>query len=112
MKKSKQINIVFLSALAISLLPACEEGGEVKHCVDETDKVVEEHNCTTTSGTPPIMPHYRWYYGGNTILSPGTRVVGGSYTPAPGKSYSPPSTISRGGFGATGGHVGSTGGGE
>lgn len=116
MKRSKAVYLFILPAIA---LMACEDTpsatparDEVKHCVDENGSVVEELNCDIDAAAPEqkdaSAPHtttvyrYRWYYGGNMVLSPGTRVSGGSFEPSIGRSYSSPSTISRGGFGGIG----------
>jgi len=106
---------------------ACEQSKteEIKHCVDENGVVQDESNCNNVptqhpDGGPvdPAHPHgggghFFWYYGGSSSpVSPGGRVTGGSYSPSPGRSYSPPS-VTRGGFGSTGaGHGSGTGGGS
>lgn len=119
-----------LAALAAA---ACDEQQtELKHCVDENGVVQDESNCTNQDGGTPVSGnpthpgstgggHFFWYYGGSsTPVTRGTRITGGSYTPSPGRSYSPPSvhgggsgpSIGRGGFGGTGaGHAGGGGGG-
>jgi hypothetical protein len=133
MKRSKTVTLTILGVITAHILAGCDEKTEeAKHCVDDTDTVVDESNCgefdaggleqaQDDAGKPMVdnvghpvyvhhggggfifIPHTRWYYGGGggTVYSPGTRVSGGSYTPTPGRSYSPPSTISRGGFGSS-----------
>lgn len=132
MKRSKTVTLTILGVIATHILAGCDKSEEVKHCVDDSDTVVDESNCgefdagglvqaQDDAGKPMIdnvghpvyvhsgggfifVPHTRWYYGGGggTVYSPGTRISGGSYSPAPGRSYSAPSTISRGGFGSSG----------
>jgi hypothetical protein len=103
MKRSVNVTLTILTAIALS---ACDDQ-DTKHCVDENGVVQDETNCNpigSDGGVNPVYhPGFRWYYGGNSggIWTPGTRVSGGSYTPAPHVDYSPPS-IGRGGFGGTG----------
>lgn len=124
MRKSRCVTLTILAAFAAS---ACDDSvGDVKHCVDENGVVQAEALCDPPDGgdsdasvqTPVYdehgvvthyvyvpRTHFHWYYmsgGGSRIYSPGSRVSGGSYTPSVGRSYSPPSSISRGGFGGTG----------
>lgn len=111
-----------------SQAPAPNPNEDLKHCVDENGVVQDEEKCKDAPEAHPMGPdggpiashpssggggHFFWYYGGTggRTVSPGTRVGGGSYTPSPGKAYSPPS-IGRGGFGSTGAGHGSTGGGS
>lgn len=113
MRKTKCITLTLLTTLAASL-SGCNESEEIKHCVDKDGVVVDENECNNpvastphVNGTPFIAPH--WYYGGGytTPLVRGSRPIGGSYSPAPGKAYAPPSVgISRGGFGSAGKGVG------
>lgn len=130
LRRTKSITLTILTAIAAS---ACDEtpkppppDPEVKHCVDENGVVQDEEKCNTSPESHPMGPdggpisshpssggggHFFWYYGGSGgVVSPGGRVSGGSYSPSPGKAYSPPSTITRGGFGSTG--AGHAGGGE
>jgi len=108
MKHSKTINLIFINALAASIL-GCSSSEEVKHCVDENGVVIDESNCD--QGNPHYSPHFRWYYGGG-LFNRGSRVSGGGYHPLSGHSYSSPShgssSITRGGFGSLG-HVSSGG---
>lgn len=113
MRRSATITLTILTGIALA---ACDEPQEeIKHCVDENGVVQDEAVCADAGAegpTGPIDPqhphvgstHFFWYYGGGyrAPLTPGTRVTGGSYTPSPGRVYSPPSTITRGGFGSTG----------
>jgi hypothetical protein len=121
LRRTKNISLIILTSIAAA---ACDEtpppNTDIKHCVDENGVVQDESNCQAIpedAGTHDPQhphsssPHFFWYYGGGGgVVSPGTRVTGGSFSPSPGKAYSPPSTITRGGFGATG--AGHAGGGE
>ena len=123
MKKSNLVSLILISSL-VPIITSCEPSNEdVKHCVDENDVVVPEEECakqeqinverTNDAGvqyddagvaiTPAVANHsrFRWYYGGLTVHPRGTKISGGSHTPIIGKSYSSPSTISRGGFGSS-----------
>src|SRR5258708_22303266 len=117
MKKSKIITLGILALTAI----ACDDNNnteEVRHCLDADGVVVDESLCASDDGGVSSNPlnHsviiHRWYYGGSRVYTPGTRIIinsGGGWAPSPGHSYSTPSTIGKGGFGATG--HGATGGG-
>lgn len=117
LRRTTGITITMLAALAAA---ACDETqAELKHCVDENGVVQDESNCANLDGGAPDPQHpgttggghFFWYYGGSsTPVARGTRVSGGSYTPSTGHSYSPPSTIGRGGFGGTGETFGGGGG--
>jgi hypothetical protein len=122
MKKSRLITLGILAATAM----ACDDDNtseEVQHCVDADGVVVDEALCNPDAGAainqdPNVPQHpviiYRWYYGGSRVYTPGSRIIinsGGGWAPSPGHSYSAPSTIGKGGFGATG-HGAAGGGGE
>lgn len=78
----------------------------MQRCVDEHNNVVDESFCKNLPNQPQqrsdghggflFLPIYRYYYGGIGSYNTGTHVDGGSFTPAPGRSYS---TTVRGGFG-------------
>ena len=86
------------------------DGGEVDDAgnpvfVEPAPPPNDDH--TGSYGPPaPRFYMYRWYYGGTNVISPGTRVGGGSYSPRVGISYGSPSVISRGGFGSIGRGIG------
>ena len=120
MKKSKIITLGILALTAI----ACDDNisEEAQHYVNADGIVVDEALCNPDAGATinqdPNVLHpaiiYRWYYGGSRVYTPGTRIIinsGGGWAPSPGHSYSTPSTIGKGGFGATG-HGATGGGGE
>ena len=127
MKRSLQVSAPLLAAAALTVLGGCRKP-EMKRCVDENNKVVDESFCKnqqglqgngsgTTSGSRGgggvMFFPYRYYYGGGGGYGLGSRVYGGSTSPLAGHSYS--SSTSRGGFGSThggegGGHGGGSGG--
>jgi hypothetical protein len=103
MKRSTQVTAPLLAATALSLLTGCHR--EMQRCVDEHNNVVDDSFCQNQpaqqqrpdghGGFIPFYP-YRFYYGGWGGYGLGTQVGGGSYTPAPGASYT-----TRGGFGSS-----------
>jgi hypothetical protein len=114
MKRSTQVAAPLLAAAALSFLTGCNK--QMQRCVDEHNNVVDDSFCKNQpnarqrpdghGGFIPFFP-YRYYYGGWGGYGLGTQVGGGSYTPAPGASYT-----TRGGFGssfAEGGSAGSEG---
>jgi hypothetical protein len=134
MKRSTQVAAPLLAAAALSLLAGCQKP-EMQRCVDENNKVVDDHFCANLSnqqaqqrpdghgGFFPIFLPYRYYYGGFGGYGLGSTVGGGSYSPATGRSYANRSGVTtRGGFGSSfseggshssggesGGHGGSAG---
>lgn len=106
MKRSNKVDLTIVTLLAASFTAGCNDGfdyNNIKHCVDENGVVVPDAQCNNVGGGSN-MGHvpFRWYYGGGRVFTPGTRVTGGSYVPAPGRTYSAPSTVTRSGFGSTG----------
>ena len=103
MKRSTQVTAPLLAATALSLLTGCHR--EMQRCVDEHNDVVDDSFCQNQpaqqqrpdghGGFIPFYP-YRFYYGGWGGYGLGTQVGGGSFTPAPGASYT-----TRGGFGSS-----------
>lgn len=119
MKRSTQVAAPLLAAAALSMLVGCKKA-EMQRCVDENNKVVDDSFCHQTGqqqrpdghgGFVFIPMPYHYYYGGWGGYGLGSIVGGGSYTPAPGVSYS---TTTRGGFGRSfgGGNGGGEGAGE
>jgi hypothetical protein len=117
MKRSTQVGAPLLAAAAMAMLAGCKSP-EMQRCVDENNKVVDDSLCHQTGQQQRPDGHggfifvpmpYHYYYGGYGGFAPGSVVGGGSYTPAPGHTYS---STSRGGFGSSfsGGH--GEGGGE
>jgi hypothetical protein len=123
MKRSTQVVTPLLAATALALLTGCRQP-DMQRCVDENNKVVDDKLCQQQGQQPQqrpdghgsflFVPIYHYYYGGYGGYGLGTTVVGGSYTPIPGRTYS---TTTRGGFGSSfgggegegGGHGGGAG---
>jgi hypothetical protein len=117
MKRSSQVAAPLLAAAAVALLSGCREP-QMQRCVDENNRVVEDHFChdqkdqQQSNSTFHASP-FHYYYGGFGSYSPGTVVNGGSSTPVSGVSYS----TTRVGFGSSfgggegegGGHGGGAG---
>jgi hypothetical protein len=106
MKRSTQVTAPLLAAAALSLLTGCRKP-EMQRCVDEHNNVVDDSFCKNQPNQPqqspdghggfiPVIIPYRYYYGGYGGFGLGTQVGGGSFTPAPGRSYT-----TRGGFGSS-----------
>lgn len=127
MKRSLNVSAPLLAATALTLLSGCRRP-EMKRCVDENNKVVDESFCKNAPGLQGnsqgngnngyrggggvMFFPYRYYYGGGGGYGLGSSVFGGSTAPIAGHSYS--SSTTRGGFGSThsgaseaGGHGGS-----
>lgn len=121
MKRSLQVSAPLLAATALTLLSGCRQP-EMKRCVDENNKVVDESFCKNAPGLQGngqsngnngyrgglgggmMFFPYRYYYGGGGGYGLGSSVFGGSITPLAGHSYS--SSTTRGGFGSTHGGSG------
>lgn len=121
MKKSREIRLTLLHALAASAIAAgCgsrqQEPAGWQACVDANGTVADDRRCQDEPGaTHPVgyVPLYRWYYyrpyGGDlffNVPSIGQRVpAGGSYSLSPfgGVAHSGrvSGSVSRGGFGST-----------
>jgi hypothetical protein len=94
-KKSARVSLGLVAAVAASLV-ACGTS-EPMRCVDQSDRVVDDGQCGSATGTVASY-HYRyhWYYGGRGLRL-GEMASGGSHTPRSGASYH--SSTTRGGFG-------------
>lgn len=102
MRKTTSIHLSFVLAVA-GALTACEKT-EVRRCVDNQNRVVEDTNCANQQAGPTFHPIYFWHYGGVSGPSRGDTVVGGSRMATPGaRAVSP---VSRGGFGSIGAGAG------
>jgi len=105
MKRSTQVAAPLLAAAAMAMLVGCHKR-EMQRCVDENNKVVDDSFCHQQGEQRPdghggfifVPMPYHYYYGGYGGYGLGSVVGGGSYTPAPGVSYS---TTTRGGFGSS-----------
>jgi hypothetical protein len=102
MKRSTQVATPLLAATALALLTGCREP-QMKRCVDENNKVVDQSFCQDQNQNQPQnnsighIPGFHFYYGGSGSFDPGTIATGGSLMPASGVSYS----TTRGGFGSS-----------
>jgi hypothetical protein len=85
MRKSKEVPIAILAALAV-FTAGCHDP-ETRNCVDAQGRIVPDGDCQT--GSTPMAYHY--VYGGSSGGHIGDMVIGGSNTPSDG--------VSRGGFG-------------
>ena len=88
MRKSKEVQLTLLAAIALSMT-ACQD--EHRNCVDGHNRLLPDANCQTGTGGA------RYVYGGSSGGHVGDSVVGAS-------------SVSRGGFGGTGGGHGGAGG--
>lgn len=70
----------------------------MQRCVDENQIVADDHYCQINDA------HYRWYYGGGGSYATGSSASGGSFSPHAGVTGVTSSSVSRGGFGSSGGH--------
>jgi len=111
LKKSAQVRLGLLATLALSLT-SCHRR-EMQRCVDERGTVVTDQFCEQSYGGGS---GYHWYYGGGGGYIPGTYASGGSFAPHSGftsvrssGATSTSSGVSRGGFGSSGSHGGSSG---
>jgi len=107
MKRSTQVTAPLLAAAALSLLTGCRKP-EMQRCVDEHNNVVDDSFCKNQPNAQQqqqpdghggfifVPMPYRYYYRGYGGFGIGSQVGGGSYTPAPGVSYT-----TRGGFGSS-----------
>ena len=115
MKRSTQVTAPLLAATALSILSGCRKP-EMQRCVDEQNHVVDDKLCANLpdqqgiqqqrpdghGGFLPIFIPYHYYYGGWGGYGLGSAVGGGSYAPAPGRSYTTRSGVTnRGGFGSS-----------
>jgi hypothetical protein len=105
MRRSTQVAAPLLAAAALAITTGCRRP-EMQRCVDENNNVVDDSFCKNQPDQPqqrpdghggfiPFFP-YRYYYGGWGGYGIGTPVGGGSFAPAPGRSYT-----TRGGFGSS-----------
>jgi len=116
LKKSAQVRLGLLATLAVSLT-SCNRK-EMQRCVDDHDIVVNDQYCEQgyNNNYPRTGLLYHWYYGGGGGYVPCTSAFGGSITPHAGFSSvrssgatTSSSGVSRGGFGSSASHGGSSG---
>lgn len=112
MKKSSQVDLGLVAALAISLtgcssnMQRCVDDQNIvapdnfcsagftsryhwgtdptgqRHCMDANNNVVSDAACVSTVGR-----HYHWYYGGRGSYTPGSTAYEGSEFPRSGTRY-------------------------
>jgi len=107
LKKSTHVQLGLLAALALSLTSCSRR--EMQRCVDDRKAVVVDQFCEQGYGRG-----YHWYYGGSGGYVPGSFASGGNFSPHSGftsvRSTSATSSgVSRGGFGSSASHGGSSG---
>ena len=109
MKRSTHVAAPLLAAAALAITTGCRRP-EMQRCVDENNNVVDDSFCKDQKDQPNAQQQrpdghggfifvplpYRYYYGGYGGFGIGSQAGGGSYTPAPGASYT-----TRGGFGSS-----------
>lgn len=95
MRKSKEVPVTILAAIALSSI-GCHDTPESRNCVDEQGRIVPDTYCSTSGHGA----YYHYLYGGASGGRYGDRVVGGSTSPSRGAG------VSRGGFGHAGGGEG------
>lgn len=113
MKKSSAISLTLLTAVAALATSSCAKK-EVRDCVDQNNRIVEDRFCDERNGQSQPMsgypggflPYY-WRYGGSSGGHIGDAVIGGGTSPTPGTRAVSGRSVSRGGFGSSFGHVGS-----
>ncbi len=100
MKKSSEVTLGLLAAVAMAASTGCSRKAEVRDCVDQDKRIVDSRLCEQgrPAGYAGVWPYY-WMYGGSSGGRIGDAVVGGRTSPSPGAH-----AVSRGGFGS---HAGS-----
>jgi hypothetical protein len=106
MRKSRDVPLTILAALALSSTACRDQPREARNCVDAQGRIVPDSNCDhQPHGGVGYIPVYRYVYGGASGGHEGDAVVGGRSSPSSGEEG-----VSRGGFGHGGGE--GEGGGE
>lgn len=102
MRRSKDVSLTILTALALSTTACDNRPVEVRNCVDAQGHIVPDSNCRSSSGGGGVF-HY--VYGGSSGGRVGDTVVGGRTEPEAGaRVVSGEEGVARGGFGhASGG---------
>jgi hypothetical protein len=111
MRRSKDVSLTLLTALALSSTACDNRPIEVRNCVDAQGRIVPDPNCRQHSSGGGGGYHY--IYGGTSGGHDGDTVVGGSAEPEAGaKVVSGEEGVARGGLGHAGGEGEGGGGGE
>ena len=110
MRRSKDVSLTLLTALALSTTACDNRPVEVRNCVDTQGHIVPDFDCQEHS-TGGGGGGYHYIYGGASGGRNGDTVVGGSPEPEAGaKVVSGEEGVARGGFGHAGGEGGGEGG--
>jgi hypothetical protein len=131
-RKSHSVELTVLKAFAATIttamsLGACHSSDRyARHCIDANGVAVADSLCDERRAQPAGYYPYHWYYGGYGYRGIGSRVRGGSFSAPAGVIFVPGSSVgrstssspsggshssgsvSRGGFGSTGGAHGSS----
>jgi hypothetical protein len=101
MKKSSSVTLTLLAAVAALATTACSRT-EVRDCVDQNRRIVDDRKCEQRGGGGYVsggyLPYY-WLYSGRSGGRIGDMVVGGSTAPRAGVRSVSGRSVSRGGFG-------------
>jgi uncharacterized protein YgiB involved in biofilm formation len=105
MKKSSSLTLTLLAAVASLAATSCRRT-EVRDCVDQNRRIVDDRYCQQNNGTGygggygggGYMPYY-WLYSGRSGGRIGDMVMGGATTPTAGARAVSGRSVSRGGFG-------------
>lgn len=100
MKKSSTVTLTILAAMASLATTGCTRS-EVRDCVDQNRRIVDDNLCQPYRGNGYAGGGYYWMYGGRSGGRIGDSVVGGATTPTPGTSAVSGRSVSRGGFGSS-----------
>ena len=114
MRRSKDVSLTLLTALALSPTACDNRPVEVRNCIDAQGHIVPDSNCQQHSGGASGGGAH-FIYGGSSGGRVGDTVVGGSAEPEAGAHVvSGEEGVARGGFGHGGGEGegGGEGGGE
>lgn len=93
-RRSAVVAIPAVTFLAAGVLTSCRiPGREKRACVDGSQRVVDQRQCTTPGGGG----RYYYYRGGS--YRPGQTVAGGTFTKGGSKAAQSANKVGRGGFG-------------
>jgi len=93
-RRSAVVAIPAVTFLAAGVLTSCRvPGREKRACVDATQRVIDERQCTTPGGAG------RYYYYRGSSYRPGMSADGGSFTKGGSSAARSASKVGRGGFG-------------
>jgi hypothetical protein len=98
MRKSGEVPLTILAAIALSAVGCRDRSVEARNCVDAQGRIVPDQNCQQQPCGGGYLPMYRYVYGGSSGGHEGDSVMGGRSSPSGGEEG-----VSRGGFGHSGG---------